>query len=261
MAVGWGPYMKTYTFAIQKGGTGKTSISFSTAVELAKSGRTLLIDADPQGNATDWMNLSEMHYELSDVLSDQCTIKDVIQKTQVENLYIIPTAGIEGGLRNYQETKAQSEPFKMVHLMKELSKVFDYCVIDTSPAFDALTQQAFVASDEVINVLKLDRFSQDGLKTFKVNLDKMKVALDPTGNGLAKPVLSKLILNENNSSIKQCCDLVEQYKKLEPAGISIFIVPVDQGFRKSQTARIPLQEIGAKPETLAAISEIASALK
>ena len=47
--------MKTYTFAIQKGGTGKTSVSVSVAVELAKIGRTILIDADPQGNTTDWM--------------------------------------------------------------------------------------------------------------------------------------------------------------------------------------------------------------
>lgn len=45
--------MKTYTFAIQKGGTGKTSVSVSVAVELAKHGRTILIDADPQGNTTD----------------------------------------------------------------------------------------------------------------------------------------------------------------------------------------------------------------
>ena len=67
--------MKTYTFAIQKGGTGKTSVSVSVAVELAKLGRTILIDADPQGNTTDWMNLPKLEYELSDVLSDKCTIK------------------------------------------------------------------------------------------------------------------------------------------------------------------------------------------
>ena len=63
--------MKTYTFAIQKGGTGKTSVSVSVAVELAKFGRTILIDADPQGNTTDWMNLPSLQYELSDVLSDK----------------------------------------------------------------------------------------------------------------------------------------------------------------------------------------------
>ena len=170
--------MKTYTFAIQKGGTGKTSVSVSVAVELAKLGRTILIDADPQGNTTDWMNLPKLEYELSDVLSDKCTIKDVIQPTQVENLFIIPTAGIDGGLRTYQETIAQKEQFKLAQLKNELSAAFDYCVIDTSPAFGALEESCFIASDEVINVLKLDRFSYDGLKTFKTNLEAMKKRYD-----------------------------------------------------------------------------------
>ena len=59
--------MKTISFALQKGGVGKTSISVSTAAELAKYGKTLLIDADPQGNASGWL-ISELEYELADVL-------------------------------------------------------------------------------------------------------------------------------------------------------------------------------------------------
>lgn len=256
--------MKTYTFAIQKGGTGKTSISVSVAVELAKFGRTILIDADPQGNTTDWMNLETLNYELSDVLSDKCTIKDAIQQTQVENLFIIPTAGIDGGLRSYQETTAQKEQFKVAQLKDELSKVFDYCIIDTSPAFGALEESCFIASDEVINVLKLDRFSYDGLKTFKVNLDSMKKRYNNcygvTVDG--KPVLNKLILNENNNAIAQCRDLVAQYKALEPSGFKIFVVPTDTGFRKAQTTSVPVQMIaGAKKDTLDSIAEIAEALK
>lgn len=256
--------MKTYTFAIQKGGTGKTSISVSVAVELAKYGRTILIDADPQGNATDWMNLPSLQYELSDVLSDKCSIKDVIQPTQVENLYIIPTAGIDGGLRTYQETTAQKEQFKIAQLKEELAKVFDYAVIDTSPSFGALEESCFIASDEVINVLKLDRFSHDGLKTFKVNLDKMKkrynncygVSVD------GKPFLNKLILNENNNAIAQCRDLVAQYKTLEPNGYKIFIIPTDTSFRKAQTTSVPVQMlVGSKKETLDSITGIAEALK
>ena len=229
--------MKTYTFAIQKGGTGKTSVSVSVAVELAKIGRTILIDADPQGNTTDWMNLPSLQYELSDVLSDKCTIKDVIQPTQVENLFIIPTAGIDGGLRTYQETVAQKEQFKLAQLKNELANVFDYCIIDTSPAFGALEESCFIASDEVINVLKLDRFSYDGLKTFKVKKKK-------------------------KNAIAQCRDLVAQYKALEPNGYKVFVIPTDTGFRKAQTTSVPVQAIaGSKKETLDALAEIAEALK
>ena len=89
--------MKITTFAIQKGGTGKTSLSVSTAVELAKIGRTIIIDADPQGNTTTWLGIENLQYELSDLLTkEDYTAEDInktIQTTPVENLFIIPTAG------------------------------------------------------------------------------------------------------------------------------------------------------------------------
>ncbi len=256
--------MKTYTFAIQKGGTGKTSISLSVAVELAKFGRTVIIDADPQGNSTDWINIPQINGELSDVLSGKCAFKDAIHKTSQENLYIIPTAGINGGLRNYKESFAQKEPFKIAQLKAELAKVFDYCVIDTSPDFDALTEQCLIACDEVINVLKLDKFSQDGLKTFRVNLDDLKQRYNNCYGVSTEgaPYQRMLILNENNSSFSRCRELITQYKQLEPRGFKIFVVPQEQGFPKAQNERVILQNMaGIKKDTLNSIREIAEALK
>ena len=69
--------MKTITFALQKGGTGKTSISVSTAVQLAENGKkVLLIDADPQGNATTWLGIDTISVELADVLMKKCSYKE-----------------------------------------------------------------------------------------------------------------------------------------------------------------------------------------
>ena len=77
-----------------------------------------------------------------------------------------------------------------------------------------------------------------------------------------KPLLNKLILNENNNAIAQCKDLVAQYKALEPSGYKVFVIPTDTGFRKAQTTSVPVQSIaGSKKETLDALSEIAQALK
>ena len=96
--------MKTITFAIQKGGTGKTSVSVSIAGELALSGKkTLLIDADPQGNSTGWI-FPEVEYEFADVIMGKSNLAQTIKQTDVENLYIMPTAGLGGSLRDFSQT-------------------------------------------------------------------------------------------------------------------------------------------------------------
>ena len=93
--------MKTITFGIQKGGTGKTSISISVASQLAIDGKkTIILDADPQGNATGWI-IKELSHELADVLFNSCQVEEAIQKTSIENLFIMPTAGLGGDLRLY----------------------------------------------------------------------------------------------------------------------------------------------------------------
>ena len=86
--------MKIITVALQKGGVGKTSVAVSLAVELAKSGKTILIDADPQGNATTWLDIQTMQYEFADLLNGKCLLEQCVNKTSTNNLFIIPTAGI-----------------------------------------------------------------------------------------------------------------------------------------------------------------------
>lgn len=104
--------MKVITFALQKGGTGKTSSSTSVAVEMAFTGKkVLLIDADPQGNATSWILDHEIDKEFADVLMVKCSVSDAIISTRYPNLSILPTASLGGGLRSYQKTLANEEPF------------------------------------------------------------------------------------------------------------------------------------------------------
>ena len=102
--MGFGRNMKTITFAIQKGGTGKTSVSVSIAGELALAGKkTLLVDADPQGNSTGWI-FPEIEYEFADVILGKASLNQAIKQTAVENLFILPTAGLGGSLRDFSQT-------------------------------------------------------------------------------------------------------------------------------------------------------------
>lgn len=245
--------MKTITFALQKGGTGKTSISVSTAVQLAENGKkVLLIDADPQGNATTWLGIDTISVELADVLMKKNSAKDAIINTQVDNLFIIPTASLDSDLRLYSKTLATQQPFIIKHLCREIKEDFDFLIIDTSPAFGALEESCFLASDEAITVLNIDEFSSDGLITFMQNIDSLKDRYDTD-----KPKMNKIILNSRDLRLVQQADYLEKIKTATDS--KLYIVPVDQAFRKAQSVHVPVQYLeGTKKETLSVIQELSS---
>lgn len=250
--------MKVITFAIQKGGTGKTSTAYSTAVELAEKGKkVLVVDADPQGNATTWSGIEEINKELSDVLLKLCDVNEAITKTSVENLDFLPTASVGGSLKIYSKKNAIGAPFAIRHLLKPIRDKYDYCIIDTSPAFGALEESCFLESDEVIPVLKMDEFSKDGLETFIYSLNDLKENYDSD-----KPKITKLILNERDLRLPQQENYLSMLKaSAEQFNLKIYIIPVDQSFKKGQEVHVPIQYLSStKKETLTTINNIASDL-
>ncbi len=248
--------MKTITFGIQKGGTGKTSISVSVASQLAIDGKkTLFIDADPQGNATGWI-LKELSHELADVLFNSCQVEEAIHGTSVDNLFILPTAGLGGDLRLYAETKASQKPYAIKQLLPKLEALgFEYVIIDTSPAFSPLEKSCFLASDEVIPVMQIDIFSTDGLSVFSRMIEELRSDFD-TG----KPALNSIVLNARDDRLPQQKTLLEAYE--QKIDLAKYLIPVDQGFKKSQGAGFFIQEYAkTKRETLEAIEALTNAIK
>lgn len=249
--------MKTITFALQKGGTGKTSCSVSAAVELAKKYKVIFIDADPQGNASAWIGPDQIAYELSDVLTEKVPLGKAICQTAVPNLFLLPTAGIGGSLREYQESsKALTQPYAIADLLPALSQLFDFCVIDTSPAFGAIERAAFAAADEVIPVLQLNQFSIDGLQIFTTNLATAKKSLR-LGD---KPALDKIILNSRDERIAQQNENLNMFQQMT-GKFELFILPTDQSYSKAQKLKLPIQMINAsKKETLETLSRLADSI-
>lgn len=257
--------MKTIAISIEKGGNGKTTISMSLAAELSKKFKVVLVDADPQGNASSTL-IESLQYELADVLEGKCYPKDAVVKTSVDNLYILPTAGladVESGLRDYKERNAVREPNVFEELCEEFSKMgFDYCIFDTSPSFSAFEENIYQATDEIVAVIKPDQYSQDGLETFKNNLNsfyrrKMKRQI--------KPVLKTVVMNDVNRSHRMTNDilgLLEMQKVYQ-----IVTVPTDQNFRKAQMDKLTIQQFYAKKNnrekraTLQAIEKLADIVK
>lgn len=257
--------MKVITFAIQKGGTGKTSMSVSAAVELAKFGRTLIIDADPQGNATNWLGINQVQKELSDILSNaEATADDVnsaVQKTQIENLSIIPTASQSSGLGNFQKYGATDDPYSVKRFLREIKDEFDFCVIDTSPAFLGLESACFLASDEIVSVLKIDSFSFEGMQTFYGSLNRMARRYD-IELAQIKKMLRKWVLNGSDKRLVIQRDYTNYYERLASnSKVVSYTVPVDQAFPKAQTMKVPVQSLDStKKETLEVLQRLAADL-
>lgn len=250
--------MKTVCFALQKGGVGKTSISVSVAAELAQNGKkVLLIDADPQGNASSWL-LESLNNEFADVLLGDATLKEaVMPAANIENLYVLPTAGTDTRLNEYSETKALNEPYKIADELTPSIKLdgYDYCIIDTSPSFKALEKSCIAAADEVVAVLTLSNMGTDGLEIFGNHLANAKQKLR-LGE---KPTFNKIVLNNHNAGFKQQ-NLILQQIEAATQSFTHFVVPQDQVFDRACGGHGSINQFNAKEKTVNAIQEIARSL-
>jgi len=251
--------MKTIAFGIQKGGVGKTSISCTTACHIATKGRTILLDFDPQGNASTWLALMGPQYELATVLGGKVTVDKAITPTTIPNLDILATFGLDGELKLYSETQLLTEPLIVFELMKEIAALgYEYAVMDLSPGMGALEKAALRGADEVVTPMTPEAFGLDGLQIFNNELAK---AIKPFKSFMAGPVYRRIVVNAHDDRIKQHGDI---YVKIKELPYEIYKVPVDPAFRKAQIANKALIQLdrkdGAKVETMAEIARLGDAL-
>ncbi|MBM7606723.1 ParA family protein [Metabacillus litoralis] len=156
---------KIIAIANQKGGVGKTTTSVNLGACLAYIGkRVLLVDVDPQGNATSGIGIEKADVEhcIYDILVDDADVKDVIKQTAVENLDIIP-ATIQLAGAEIELVPTISREVRLKRALETVKNEYDYMVIDCPPSLGLLTINALTASDAVLIPVQCEYYALEGL--------------------------------------------------------------------------------------------------
>ena len=155
---------KIISIANQKGGVGKTTTSINLSTVLAKRNKkTLLIDADPQGNATSGVGIDqEIKLSIYDVLIDETEIKEAIIKTQIKNLDVCPS-NIDLAGAEVELVSMMSREQRLKEKLDIIKNEYDYIIIDCPPSLGLITLNAFTASDSVLIPVQCEYYALEGL--------------------------------------------------------------------------------------------------
>ncbi len=167
--------------ANQKGGVGKTTTAINLSASVASRGhRVLLVDFDPQGNASSGVGYPKQRVELSvyDALIGDVAFSDCIRPTEITTMFVAPaTTDLVGA--EIELVAAEGRERILKNALTEISGRYDYIVIDCPPSLGLLTLNALVAADGVVVPMQAEYFALEGLSALLETIDQVRQAYNP----------------------------------------------------------------------------------
>ena len=227
---------KTIAVVNQKGGVGKTTSTVNLAACVAAKGfRVLLVDIDPQGNATSGLGINKRELKLSsyDVLVNSMQIEKVMVKTEFDNLWVLPSsmnlAGAE--LELVDMTRRESKLKNAIALVKDS---FDFIFLDCPPSLGLLTLNGLCAADTVLVPIQCEYYALEGLSQLMATIRQIKRLYNPLID------MEGVLLTMYDGRLNLTHQVVDELKRFFPRKVYTTVIPRNVKLSEAPSYGLPI---------------------
>ena len=247
---------KIISFANQKGGVGKTTSAINIAAGTGLKGKkTLLLDCDPQGNASSGVGIRRNRIGATtyDILIGRARAEDAIIKTDYQNLSVLPSS-MPLAAAELELADLEDRAFRLNNAIESVKNEYDYIFIDCPPSLGMLTINALTASDGVIVPMQCEYFSLEGLTQILSTVKQVKRLYNPDLS------LVGILITMHNGRLNLSVQVLDELKK--HYADKLFSTPISRNVRLSEAPSfgMPIQYYDKYSKGSAAYDDIVAEL-
>ena len=213
---------KIIAFANQKGGVGKTTtaVNLSAALAYRTRGRVLLVDSDPQGNATSGLGINkrEVKHSVYDVVLGNCSAKEAVIRTKYKNLDVIPSS-IDLAAAEIELVEMENRALRLKNALATIWQDYDYICIDCPPSLGLLTLNALAACSSILVPIQCEFYALEGLSQLMATVRTVKRLYNSYID------MEGVLLTMYDARLKLTMQVVEDVKKYFPQKVFKTVIP------------------------------------